>query len=75
MADNRIKWQIIHEVKELRNKEAYIETYINPDLTQEQRRLGAQLRKELKTKRESDPSGKYKTQKNRESSDSSQTDV
>ena len=65
MTDSKSKWLVISKAKDFRNSKEYENTYINPDLTPEQRRLNTQLRKELKEKRESDPNGNYKIYRNK----------
>ena len=57
--DAKIKWHVIKSAIKLREIEKYKGTYINPDLTVEQRKQEFQLRAELKKKRSEDPACKY----------------
>ena len=59
MKDAKMKWHVIKSAIKLREKEKYKGTYINPDLTVEQRKQEFQLRADLKKKRSEDPGGKY----------------
>ena len=63
MKDAKMKWHVIKSAIKLREIEKYKGTYINPDLTVEQRKQEFQLRAELKKKRAEDPEGNYKIQR------------
>ena len=61
--DCKTKWSVLKNAHKLRSLPAYKETFINPDLTPEQRKQDFQLRQQLRECRASDPSNKYKINK------------
>ena len=59
---SKFRWHIISKAQHLKDNTDYRKTYINRDITLEQRRLNAQLREKLK---DSDPNGKYEIYRGR----------